>query len=646
MRDRVRRVHEALGAALAAWLVAVVGTESGAALAAEDAAAAFVPRLVVKLRPQAAAVAEADEQRIARLTADIGVPLVHRRTMAIGAQVLASDAVRSVADAEAILARLRAHGDVLYAERSRPVRAERVPNDPLYGDQFYLWPGATTTDAQSAWDLTTGSSAVVVAVLDTGFTNHRDLAGRLLPGYDFVSSNVYSNDGSVPNLAGNYRDADASDPGDWVTPADVAGPLADTDCKVRDSSWHGTSVMGLIAAKSDNGSYGAGVDWSARILPVRVLGKCQGDDVDVADGLAWAAGVPVPGAPANATPAHVVNLSLGDKGACPQFFQDAVDAALAHGVTRAIVASAGNADTTDAHWPSGCAGVLAIGASTYSGNRASYSNYGARVDLMAPGGNGIAGSFYNILALANTGATLPEADTTQRRSGTSFSAPLVSGVAALMLAVAPGLTPAQMRDLLRGGAKPFPAGSTCNTQICGAGMLDALASVRLAMAAAGTPVPVTLVEYYHAALDHYFVTWASAEIALLDAGTTLRGWTRTGKSFTAYMNGGAETRAVCRIYIPPGLGDGHFFGRDEAECDATMANNPAFVLEAAAFFRLFPASAGTCAPGTVPVYRVFSNRADANHRYTTERAVRDAMVAKGWLAEGDGPDRVVMCAPK
>ena len=77
-----------------------------------------------------------------------------------------------------------------------------------------------------------------------------------------------------------------------------------------------------------------------------------------------------------------------------------------------------------------------------------------------------------------------------------------------------------------------------------------------------------------------------------------------------------------------------------------MANNPAFVLEAAAFFRLFPASAGTCAPGTVPVYRVFSNRADANHRYTTERAVRDAMVAKGWLAEGDGPDRVVMCAPK
>ena len=77
-----------------------------------------------------------------------------------------------------------------------------------------------------------------------------------------------------------------------------------------------------------------------------------------------------------------------------------------------------------------------------------------------------------------------------------------------------------------------------------------------------------------------------------------------------------------------------------------MAKNPTFVLESPAFFFLYPPVAGACAAGTVPVYRVYSNRADANHRYTTDRAVRDAMVAKGWLAEGDGPDLVVMCSPQ
>ncbi len=110
-------------------------------------------------------------------------------------------------------------------------------------------------------------------------------------------------------------------------------------------------------------------------------------------------------------------------------------------------------------------------------------------------------------------------------------------------------------------------------------------------------------------------------------------------------NGVAATVGVCRIYIPPGKGDGHYFGRDASECNSAMAKNPAFVLEAPAFFFLYPPMAGTCADGTVPVYRVFSNRADANHRYTVERAVREQMVAKGWLAEGDGDDAVVMCAP-
>ena len=155
----------------------------------------------------------------------------------------------------------------------------------------------------------------------------------------------------------------------------------------------------------------------------------------------------------------------------------------------------------------------------------------------------------------------------------------------------------------------------------------------------------TSIEYYHAGLDHYFITWVAAEIANLDSGAT-RGWTRTGQSFKVFASTQSATSAVCRIYIPPGKGDGHFFGRDANECDGTMSKNPTFILESATFFYLYPPSLGNCAAGTVPVYRVFSNRADANHRYTTDRATRDQMVAKGWIAEGDGADIVVMCAPQ
>ncbi|MCC6197433.1 MAG: cytochrome c [Burkholderiales bacterium] len=163
----------------------------------------------------------------------------------------------------------------------------------------------------------------------------------------------------------------------------------------------------------------------------------------------------------------------------------------------------------------------------------------------------------------------------------------------------------------------------------------------------GIPPPAVTadaIEYYHQGFDHYFVTWVAAEIDNLDSGRTA-GWVRTGESFRVYTSPQAGTAAVCRIYIPPGKGDGHFFGRDAGECDGTMAKNPTFILESPSFFHLFPPSAGNCGAGTVPVYRVFSNRLDANHRYTADRATRDLMVARNWLAEGDGADIVVMCAP-
>ncbi len=170
------------------------------------------------------------------------------------------------------------------------------------------------------------------------------------------------------------------------------------------------------------------------------------------------------------------------------------------------------------------------------------------------------------------------------------------------------------------------------------------AAKSITVAGSATPLPVSVVEFYNASLDHYFITYVADEIAKLDNGT-FKGWARTGLSFSAYATAASNTSAVCRIYIPPGKGDGHFFGRDANECNGTMTKNPTFILESSTFLFLYPPSLGNCAAGQVPVYRVFSNRADANHRYTTSRAVRDQMVAKGWLAEGDGPDVVVMCAP-
>lgn len=155
----------------------------------------------------------------------------------------------------------------------------------------------------------------------------------------------------------------------------------------------------------------------------------------------------------------------------------------------------------------------------------------------------------------------------------------------------------------------------------------------------------TAVEYYNATLDHYFLTHVAAEIAILDAGTTIKGWSRTGQSFGVYAAPAGGTSPVCRFYIPPDKGNSHFYGRGAAECGATAQANPTFVNEDASFFHMQLPAGGTCPAGTRPVYRAFSNRADANHRYMVDRALRDAMTAKGWVAEGDGPDLVVMCAP-
>ncbi|MCC7216515.1 MAG: S8 family serine peptidase [Burkholderiales bacterium] len=241
-------------------------------------------------------------------------------------------------------------------------------------------------------------------------------------------------------------------------------------------------------------------------------------------------------------------------------------------------------------------------------------------------------------------------------NGTSMATPHVTGAIALMLQQDPTMTPEVVKQRLfttvqtNAFSTNLPAFNPATPDMpaspnytWGYGILDAAAAVRASQPAAGTPV--TVVEFYNQSLDHYFITYVAGEIEKLDNGTFV-GWARTGQSFKAYGTTQSGTSAVCRIYIPPGKGDGHFFGRDQGECDGTMNANPTFILESPSFFYLYLPNLGNCGAGTIPVYRVFTNRADANHRYTTDRATRDAMVAKGWIAEGDGADTVTMCAPQ
>jgi len=616
-------------------LVARVATVAlftvGGAAQAED-----VSRLIVRFKVPATKAGIAPAARVERLAGESALALRYVRPMAQDADVVALDTSVTPARAASLAALIAQHPDVLYAEPDRLRHPHKLANDEFRRAQGYLDDTPGGISASLAWDVTTGSPATVVAVLDTGIRPHADLAGRILPGYDMIAATSVSNDG-------DGRDADPSDPGDWVLASEASG-----DCKAANSSWHGTSVAGVIAADTNNGVWIAGINWSAMILPVRVLGKCGGYDSDIIDGIAWAAGLAVPGVPPNPNPAHVINMSLGGDDACGQAYQSVIDAAYAHGVTRAIVAAAGNeAVDVAGHTPASCPRIYAVASTTTQGSLARYSNFGAGIALSAPGGqyNAATGN-EGIITLSNAGTAAPAADSFTNAGGTSFAAPIVSGVVSLMLAVAPGLTPDQVRDVLLATAKAFPAGSTCSTAICGAGIVDANAAVRAAAAIVSVaPETVDVVEFYNATLDHYFITYAPAEIANLDAGNTPTRWTRTGYGFKAATVATASTSPVCRFYIPPDKGDSHFFGRGTAECNATAAKNTTFVLEDPAFMQMTLPTAGTCPAGTTPIYRVFSNRADANHRYMTDRTVRDQMVAKGWIAEGDGPDLVVMCAP-
>ncbi len=465
----------------------------------------------------------------------LGLGLRAGASLSQHSQVIQASGIAS----EDLAAKLAGQSDVEYAVVDRRRRFQAIPNDPLYLSggsagpavgQWYLRPPAAATpsaiNAEAAWDVTLGKPSVVVAVLDTGVRfDHGDLlpvgrGGNLLPGYDFISNANTANDG-------NGRDADASDPGDWITAEENAPNGAFPGCGVSNSSWHGSEVAALISATSDNGFGMASVGRGVLVLPVRVLGKCGGFDSDIVAAIRWSAGLAVPGVPNNPNPAKVINLSLGGSGSCSSVYTEALAEVNALGVV--VVASAGNSAGHSVSEPANCNGVIAVAALRHVGTKVGFSDIGPQIALSAPGGNCVdirpgAACQYPILTARNAGTRAPIpnssmfSDSFQITVGTSFSAPLVSGAVGLLMSVRPGSTPSEIRTLLQQSARPFPttggdngdgtvvaqclppyndANGTpvdqlqcyCTTSTCGAGMLDVAAAVRAA-AGSVTPTPV------------------------------------------------------------------------------------------------------------------------------------------------------------
>ena len=453
----------------------VIGLLMCAPVAAMAADAGFTDRIIVKYRNTSALAAAAGQASQLRGTdlpaARLGVTMNRVRATALGAQVLRADRRLSLAEA-AQLARdiVASDPNVEYAEPDRILRHTMTPNDPRYNEQWHYFEATGGINAPPAWDKSTGTG-VVVAVIDTGYRPHADLAGAFLQGYDFISDTFVSNDG-------NLRDTDASDPGDWINPGEC-GPGDPTAFEA--SSWHGTHVSGTIAARTNNSLGVAGVAFNARIVPARVLGKCGGYTSDIADAIVWTSGGTVSGVPANANPAKVLSISLGGGGACDSTTQNAINSARSRGAS--VIVAAGNENANAANsTPANCSGVVTVAAVGRNGGKASYSNFGATVEVAAPGGSGGANS---VLSTLNAGSTSPGADSYALYNGTSMATPHVSGVVALMLSVKPTLTPDQVTSILQSTARAFPA--TCSQ--CGSGIVNANAAVDAAIGGTTPPDP-------------------------------------------------------------------------------------------------------------------------------------------------------------
>lgn len=411
---------------------------------------AFVPgEVIVKLRSEAHAQSLSVQGRSLQRVQSLGVPQTALYRAALDARGTLE-----------LIDRLNARPDVLYAEPNYLKTIAKTPDDEFYPFQWHF----EAMNLPAAWDITDGTTGdVTVAVVDTGSLAHPDLQGVFVGGYDFVSDAVNGADG-------DGYDADPTDLG-------------------QDASYHGVHVAGTVAARSNNGTGVAGVSWGAQVLPVRTLGVTGGGSLtDTVNGVLWAAGEPVAGVPLNPNPAQIINLSLGGEAPCSQLEQEAFSRVRAKGVT--VVVAAGN-EGSDAGFyaPANCDGVIVVGATGPQGERAPYSNYGSRVQVMAPGGD-------TSQTLTIQGETVPAGVlstigddaggyTYGSYQGTSMASPHIAGLVALMLAQEPGLDPEAVLARLQSSATPLSPEACGQPDGCGAGLVDAAA----ALGGTGTPTP-------------------------------------------------------------------------------------------------------------------------------------------------------------
>jgi serine protease len=480
----------------------------------------------------------AQARRVSALLSRQGVAHVGQRGTAFAAQAVRFDRLRPRAEAEAQAAQLRQHPDVEWVMVDEMLAPHAVPavtavtvqaGDPDHSRQAWLQSRlalperAGLADVPAAWSRLQGLSLtpVTVAVLDSGILPAPDLQGRMWPGYDFVSNaSLARDDGGL--------DPDPTDEGNWLTAEERDRIGSNAECTVVvKSDWHGLSVSYLLAAATDNGLQGAGILAPLPgpvVLPVRVAGGCGAAMSDLVEGMLWSAGIAYQDSPpANPHPARVINISFGGAGSCTELgpgtagwlFTQTIDALEAKGVL--VVASAGNGDASgsgvaESTRPANCPKVLATTGLNMRGYKASYANFVlhdgvsrfalavASGDRVRSGSNDWVLSDAGILSLTNSGTRAPLSGAgafslTPNLVGTSFAAPQVAGVAALMLAASPSLTASQLRDGLTGVAqvRPFPVASTpqgatpqvcdaatgrtttcnCTTATCGAGVLDA-----------------------------------------------------------------------------------------------------------------------------------------------------------------------------
>lgn len=524
-----------MAVAAAATLVCLSGAQAGGTAPRGSAGQAVTDQFIINYRTSDAADETGRRDRADRAGRRAGVTVRHHRNVFNGASVMRMDRELSEAQIRTLAADLMStDSSIASIEPDVRLQAQFVPSDTYFANQWHYYEGVAGINAPAAWDRSTGAG-VKVAVIDTGYRPHADLAANILPGYDFISDLTTANDG-------NLRDADASDPGDW----NVAGACG-TGSGASNSSWHGTHVAGTIAAVTSNGLGVAGVAHGAKVVPLRVLGRCGGYTSDIANAIVWASGGAVTGVPTNPNPARVINMSLGGQYACPTTMQSAINTARANKTV--VVVSAGNSNLNAAGFtPAGCAGVISVGATTRTGAKASFSNFGTTVDISAPGADGI-------LSTLNAGTSTPGADNYVYYQGTSMAAPHVAGVAALMLSKNSALTPDQVETMIKSSAKPFPVAFSGGG---GAGIVDAKKAVDLAMASLPTTVTEVEANNTFAAPQTIAATVTHAVVNGTIASTTDTDYYRVsitaGKTLSATLNMAAATQNYqLYLYNPAGV---------------------------------------------------------------------------------------------